>query len=137
MYRTTFCGNLCLAGLSGLWEPAEDFLRSIGRFEEYDLDVSREETGDGSSEDSSESYSESSDCSYFSTSCFRLLACRGRRGLVGLDRFVTFNGSRVLKPAILMAVRGMLLERGVLLWLETLLDRNVEDGSVTLFATMC
>ncbi len=103
----------------GLCEPAEDFLRSIGLFEAYEPDVSRDESGEEALEDSSESYSEDSDGSDFSMSCSRLLVWIGRRGFEGVVRFVTRRESRPRKPAIPVAVRGMLSRRRLLLRLET------------------
>ena len=49
IYLVTLCGSLYADG-SGLCDPAEDFLRSIGRCEEYDPDVSRDEGVEESSE---------------------------------------------------------------------------------------
>lgn len=42
-YRTIRCGSLYIVGL---FAPVVDFLRSIGRLEEYEPEVSREETGE-------------------------------------------------------------------------------------------
>jgi hypothetical protein len=58
MYLITLFGSLYADG-SGLCDPAEDFLHSIGRCEEYDPDVSRDEGVEESSEVYSESSSES------------------------------------------------------------------------------
>lgn len=47
-YRITLFGSLYEEG-KGLCDPAEDFLRTKGLLEEYEPDVSREETGESSS----------------------------------------------------------------------------------------
>lgn len=48
-YRTIRFGILYIEG-RGFWKFLEDFLLNIGRFEEYDPDVSREETIEESSD---------------------------------------------------------------------------------------
>lgn len=47
-YLITLLGNLYEDG-NRLCDPADDFLRTSGLFEEYEPDVSREETGESSS----------------------------------------------------------------------------------------
>jgi hypothetical protein len=66
-YLITLFGNLYADG-SGLCDPADDFLLNIGRCEEYDPDVSRDDTVEESSEEYSESSSESVSYLCFSTS---------------------------------------------------------------------
>ncbi len=90
-HLTILCGSLYVIGRCLF---VEDF-RSIGRFEEYEPDVSLEETGEEEYAEESESSSESSEYPYFSTSCSRRREC-----FAGDDLFVTFNTGKEAKAAI-------------------------------------
>jgi hypothetical protein len=87
IYLITLFGNLYADG-KGLCDPADDFLRNIGRCEEYDADVSRDDAADESSEEYSESSSDS--VSYL---CFSTSYSRDWEYLEWEGRFLTLNGA--------------------------------------------